>query len=68
MTVATKVKKTIADLQGTKATLQIYSMQSQPEEAKNTYKEASEIMEEIILDLEKRVKSLELEEPQYKGL
>ncbi|QUH27020.1 DUF1657 domain-containing protein [Serpentinicella alkaliphila] len=67
MTVGMKVKKTIADLKGTNATLKLYSIQSGPKESKDTYMEASKLLDEIILDLEKRLKVLEFEEPQYKG-
>jgi len=67
MTVAMSVKKTLADLKGSKATLKIYSLQAANEEAKEIYKETTDVMEDIISDLERRVKTLEFEEPQYKG-
>lgn len=67
MTVGSKVKSTLATLKGTQGTLRIYSIQEQNEEAKGVYKEALEVTEKIIMDLEDRIKTLEFEEPQYKG-
>lgn len=67
MTVGSKVKQTLASLKGVQGTLRIYSVQSQKEETKNTYKEALVVTESVIKDLENRLKTLEFEEPQYKG-
>lgn len=67
MTVGSKVKHTIAALKGVQGTLKIYSLQSQKEEARAAYREGFETTEEIINDLENRLKTLEYEEPQYKG-
>lgn len=67
MTVSAKVKQTLASLKGTQSTLRLYSIQAQDQETKETYKEALDITNEIINDLEERIKVLEFEEPQYKG-
>ncbi|MEJ8553777.1 DUF1657 domain-containing protein [Tepidibacter sp. Z1-5] len=67
MSVGAKVKQTLASLKGTQSTLRLYSIQSQDKETKETYKEALDITNEIINDLEERIKVLEFEEPQYKG-
>lgn len=67
MTVGSKVKQTLANLKGIQGTLRIYSVQSQKEEVKNAYKEAFTVTGSIINDLENRLKTLEFEEPQYKG-
>jgi hypothetical protein len=66
MTVISKVKQTIATLSGTKATLRMYSIQEQDEEAKMVYEEALDITDKIIIDLESRVRAIQFEEPQYK--
>ena len=68
MTVASQVKQTLATLKGVQGNLRIYAAQSQNEEAMAAYNEALEVTEGIINDLEQRVKQLEFEEPQYKGL
>jgi hypothetical protein len=67
MTVASQVKQTLASLKGTQSTLRIYSIQSKDEETKSIYKQALEVTGGIINDLEDRVQTLELQEPQYKG-
>lgn len=67
MTVISKVKSTLAGLKGSRGTLRIYSVQEQNEEAKEVYREALEVTEKAISDLEDRIKTLEFEEPQYKG-
>lgn len=67
MTVSSKVKQTLASLKGTQSTLRIYSLQTQDKNAKATYKESLEITDKVIKDLERRLKTLEFEEPQYKG-
>jgi hypothetical protein len=68
MTVASQVKQTLATLKNAQATLRVYSIQSQSQEAKPVFEEARRTAGEIAADIEKRLKTLELEEPQYKGL
>lgn len=67
MTVASQVKKTLATLKGSQSTLRLYALQTRDEETKLVYNEALESTEKIISDLQKRVQTLEYQEPQYKG-
>jgi hypothetical protein len=67
MTVGSKVKQTLATLKGIESTLKIYSLQCNVKEAREVYKESLQIAEDVIKDIEDRVKKLEFEEPQYKG-
>ena len=67
MTVGSKVKQTLANLKGIESTLRIYSVQSSKNEEIKIYKEALNITESVTLDIENRLKTLEFEEPQYKG-
>ena len=67
MTVSSKVKQTLANLKGTQSTLRLYSIQTLDKNAKSTFQEALVGTSEIIKDLEERLKTLEFEEPQYKG-
>ncbi len=67
MTVASQVKKTLATLKGNQGTLRLYALQTKNEETKLVYYEALDSTQKIINDLEKRVQSLEYQEPQYKG-
>lgn len=67
MTVASQVKKTIATLKGNQGTLGLYVLQTRDEETRGVYREVLGITGGVISDLERRVQSLEYEEPQYKG-
>lgn len=67
MTVASNIKQTLASLKGIESTLRIYSVQSRKEEEKEVYKNQLQTVESVIKDIEDRLKTLEFEEPQYKG-
>lgn len=67
MTVGSNVKQTLANLKGIESTLRIYSVQSSNKEEVMAFKKALQTTESVINDIEKRVKTLELQEPQYKG-
>lgn len=67
MTVASQVKKTLATLKGNQGTLRLYATQTRDEETKTVYNEILETTGIIIDDLERRVQTLENQEPQYKG-
>jgi len=67
VTVASNVKQTLASLKGIESTLKVYSVQSRNNEEKTVYKEELQIVESVIRDIENRLKTLEFEEPQYKG-
>lgn len=67
MTVISKVKKTLATIKSTQGTLKEYSIHERNKDARNTYKDALEVTNKVIYDLEKRVEEIELEEPQYKA-
>ena len=67
MTVGSKVKQTLVNLKSTQSTLRIYSIQTQNKKAKYAYKEALKVTDEVIQDLERRLKAIEFQEPQYKG-
>ncbi|WP_053956013.1 DUF1657 domain-containing protein [Inediibacterium massiliense] len=67
MTVAAKVKQTLATLKSAQSTLQTYSIQSEDQDLKNIYEKALDVTHYAIDDLEERIKKIEFEEPQYKG-
>jgi len=67
MTVGAKVKQTMANLKGSEGTLRAYAVQSRDMETKLVFQEAMETVNLIINDLDGRIKTLEFEEPQYKG-
>jgi hypothetical protein len=67
MTVASQVKQTLATLKGNQGTLRLYAIQTRDEQTKLVYNEALEATGIIINDLERRMQTLEYQEPQYKG-
>jgi len=67
MTVGAKVKQTAANLKGSQSTLRAYAVQAENVETKAVFQEALETVNNIIQDLDNRIKTLEFEEPQYKG-
>ncbi|MGG7096516.1 DUF1657 domain-containing protein [Clostridium sardiniense] len=67
MTAISKVKQTLTTLKGAEATLKMYSLQERNTEARAIYNQASEEINKIKTDLEKRIGLMEFEEPQYKG-
>lgn len=67
MTAISKVKQTLATLKGAETTLKMYSLQERDEEAKAAFNTAFKEISKIKIDLEKRVGTMEFEEPQYKG-
>ena len=67
MTVSSQVKQTLAGLRGARATLRVYAAQTREDETAAVYREALQTTEEVVGDLEQRLKTLEFEEPQYKG-
>lgn len=67
MTVGSKVKQTLATLKGSEATLKMYSLQERNKEARAVYSQAFQEINQIKIDLEKRLGIVEFQEPQYKG-
>ncbi len=67
MTVGSKVKQTLVSLKSTQSTLRMYSIQTQDRKAKLAYKEALKATDEVVQDLERRLRVMEFQEPQYKG-
>ena len=67
MTVNSQLRKTRASLKGVQATLRTYSAQSQHADSKAAFKEALESVNEVLTDIEDRIRYLEFEEPQYQG-
>lgn len=68
MTVGSQLKQTIAVIRGANATLRLYAAQTQKQEAREVYHQAVAVTDEVLRDLEDRLKALEFREPQYKGI
>ncbi len=68
MTVGSQLKQTLAALRSARGTLRVYASQTGEEEAQKAYVEGLHAVNDVINDLEERLKVVELAEPQYKGL
>ncbi|RQD72917.1 MAG: DUF1657 domain-containing protein [Candidatus Syntrophonatronum acetioxidans] len=67
MTTASKLKQTLASLKNVQGTLRVYSTRPREEESQKVFEESLEVTAQVIGDLEKRLKEMELQEPQYQG-
>ncbi|WP_217585756.1 DUF1657 domain-containing protein [Lentibacillus saliphilus] len=68
MTVGTQVKQTLAGLKSAQASLEQFALQTENKQAKQLYENAAQQTQTIIDTVEPRIKQIEQEEPQYKGL
>ncbi|MFO7262952.1 MAG: hypothetical protein A6D91_05330 [Bacillaceae bacterium G1] len=67
MTVGTQVKKTAVLLKGIEATVRTFAETERHPEAKAVWERQLPRLEAVIRQVEERVKTLEFEEPQYRG-
>ncbi len=67
MTVASRVKQTHASLKGAEATMKNYALHHPDQDVKELFNECHNKMKKIVIEMEKRIKEIENEEPQFKG-
>jgi len=67
VTIAAQIKQTLASLKGIEATLENFSSIEEDTEAKEIFSRNARRINQVVRDFEKRLSSLEFEEPQYKG-
>ncbi|CAH8770795.1 DUF1657 domain-containing protein [Paenibacillus dendritiformis] len=67
MTVGSQVKTCLASLKSAQASLEQFALATENQEAKSLYTDAAQQTQQIVDQVEGRVKQLENEEPQYKG-
>ena len=67
MTIASNVKQCAASLKGVEAGLSNLALQTLDDESKRILHETMMIVNEVLIDVQKRIGELEREEPQYKG-
>lgn len=67
MTVGTQVKKTAALLKSIEATLRTLAETERHPEAKAVWERQIPRVEAVVRQVEERIKTLEREEPQYRG-
>ncbi|WP_227935394.1 DUF1657 domain-containing protein [Alkalihalobacillus deserti] len=66
MTVAAKMKQTVAGLKSAQASLETFSLETENEQAKQLFQQAAQQTQGIVDGLEPRLQQIEEEEPQYK--
>ena len=67
MTTYSKVKQTVASLEGARYTMEMYGHIAQKEEMRDTFLRNAQRLDTVLDRLKKRVRELEFVEPQYKG-
>jgi hypothetical protein len=67
MTVASDVKTCLASLKSAQASLEQFALNTENQEAKTLFENASVSTQQIVDSVSTRVSQLENEEPQYKG-
>jgi copper chaperone CopZ len=67
MTVASDVKTCLASLKSAQASLEQFALNTENQEAKSLFENASVSTQQIVDSVSSRVGQLENEEPQYKG-
>lgn len=65
MTVHSQVKACYASIKNAEATIHILASKTQNKQTIDTYKQATKILSEVKVDLQKQVMYLVREEPQY---
>lgn len=67
MTISSDVKTCLASLKSAQASLEQFALASQNQKAKNLFENAARSTQQVVQQVETRVKEIEREEPQYKG-
>ena len=68
MSTYSKVKQTLINLEGAKATMDIYAKLAQEESIRKNFERHAQKLEVVIKLLKERVQTMEREEPEYKGI
>lgn len=66
MTVAAKMKQTVAGLKSAQASLESFALETENQQAKQLFQQMATQTQSIVDGLEPRVQEIEQEEPQYK--
>lgn len=67
MTISTDVKTCLASLKSAQANLEQFALGTQNQEAKTLFETSARTTQQIVQQVESRVKQIESQEPQYKG-
>lgn len=66
MTVGTQLQQAIASVQSAAASLKTFSLETQDQEAKQTFQQLAQTLDDAVVTLKGRQKYVEQQEPQYK--
>lgn len=66
MTVGTQIQQAIASVQSIASSMKTYALETQDQQAKQTFEELAQTMEDAVMKLQQRQKYIEQQEPQYK--
>ncbi|CQR73611.1 hypothetical protein SOV_31070 [Sporomusa ovata DSM 2662] len=66
MTVGTQMTQAIATVQNAAATMKTFSLETQDQQAKQTFEQLATTLDNAVDSLKQRQKQVEQQEPQYK--
>ena len=66
MTVASQMKQAIAGVQSAAASMKNFALETQDKQAKQTFENLAQTLDNAVTTLTERQKNIEMEEPQYK--
>ncbi len=66
MTVGSQLKQCIAGVQSAAATMKSFALETQDQEAKKTFEELAQTLDNAVNTLEKRQQYVQGQEPEYK--
>ena len=66
MSVATQMSKAIATVQSAAATMKTFALETQDQQAKQTFQQLANTFDDALLQLQGRQQYIESQEPQYK--
>ncbi|KYZ75316.1 hypothetical protein AXX12_14265 [Anaerosporomusa subterranea] len=66
MTVGTQMTQAIATVQNAAATMKTFSLETQDQQAKQTFQQLASTLDDAVVTLQKREKYVQKQEPQYK--
>ena len=66
MTVGTQLQQTIASIQSAAASMKTFSLETQDQEAKQSFQQLAQTLDDAVLTLKGRQQYVEQQEPQYK--
>lgn len=66
MTIGTQLQQAIASVQSAAASMKTFSLETQDQQAKQTFQQLAQTLDDAIVTLKGRQQYIEQQEPQYK--